>query len=918
MTDTHHLLISVPDEWSSDDKGTFFESIVVELLRPMRLRVERRLRVTGMEIDLLAKGEDSPRTVLVECKAHRDPVAADTITKLLGNVQLRHADEGWLFTSSDLTKDGRGLWEEIQSDHAHSRKFTWYSPSKTIEILIAQKAVVATDRLQPYLVGLDAGDWSLVLTPTTRAWLVQILEDGVPSRYCVFDAASGAPLPRPAAAIVGSVSPRYADLQLHDLSGSLAPIASFARSRAPVARVISGDAWEDPRPARPIDFVGREAVLRDVSTFIEQVREGKTSTRSFAILAPSGWGKSSLALKLAKDATGRRLERCSLTAVDARSATAPSFVVECLRMALQDAARHGLVAKGNELRVRSLREPLESPDIASALEDIRREGWTAVLLFDQFEELFAKESLFEVFNAVRDLTLDIDAAQLPLVLGFAWKTDVSLPQQHPAYHLWHQLTDRRRTFKVGEFGRGDVDRVVSKAERALGKKLSRVLRSRLAEQCQGLPWLLKKLLVHVLQRVTTPESQYLLLERELDIEQLFRDDLEQLQDAHLRCLKFVAARAPVAVAEVEENFARDTTNLLINLHLLVRSGMNYVVYWDIFRDYLIEERVPEIPWSRTFQRMPAIAFKAVRVLSQGALSAAALGRALSLKEGPTFNVLGDLVALQLVEADSQGAYRIARHIGELTPDALATAAAHQLRRHVVVKAIERTWHKGQVHDYEEWVALFASAQPRSRTYSQETVRQYAGNLKSWLVFSGLLETRAKGIARSDGSGAQMGVLASSRTGWARGGGGVFLGSSSPRRLEELLRRVWRDGAVSRDDLTKDGLRNAILDAVNLRLVVANGSEIKLARATATEDALLEAARLSVREQEAPRLAVQCLSDAADDRPRAASLLASELGAMWQPASALRNLGGLLRYAAWASGNVATATGEGLPFERSYS
>src|SRR5690349_8966595 len=106
LSGNYHLLLSVPEDFSTDDKGTFYENFITELLRPMRYRVEQRLRVTGMEIDLLAKGEDSPRKVLVECKAHRDPIAAEVITKLIGNVNLRRADEGWLFSTSDLTKDG--------------------------------------------------------------------------------------------------------------------------------------------------------------------------------------------------------------------------------------------------------------------------------------------------------------------------------------------------------------------------------------------------------------------------------------------------------------------------------------------------------------------------------------------------------------------------------------------------------------------------------------------------------------------------------------------------------------------------------------------------------------------------------------------------------------------------------------------
>ena len=308
------------------------------------------------------------------------------------------------------------------------------------------------------------------------------------------------------------------------------------------------------------------------------------------------------------------------------------------------------------------------------------------MIFDQFEELFSKEELFETFNAVRELSLDLDARQLPLILGFAWKTDVSLPQQHPAYHLWHQLSDRRRTFKIRDFGRRDIQRIISKAEHSALKRLSPALRARVVEQCQNLPWLLKKLLVHVLQRISSEESQYLFLERELDVELLFKEDLSILGDDQIRCLKFVAQRAPVAVADVEENFNRDTTNLLINTHLLVRSGMNYVVYWDIFKDYLVDERVPYIPWARTFQRGPAIAVRALQALSLHGLSAIPdLGLAVGLKEGPAFNLFGDLVALQLVESPSARLFAPSRHLRDLKPSSIAEFVQSQLRRHIVVR-----------------------------------------------------------------------------------------------------------------------------------------------------------------------------------------------------------------------------------------
>jgi len=861
----------------------------------MRLRVEQRLRVTGMEIDLLAKGEDSPRKILVECKAHRDPIAAEVITKLIGNVTLRRADAGWLFSTSDLTKDGRGLWEEIQSDSEHARSFTWYSPTRTLQVLIDQRSIIDPLRLSQSLASFEVGDWSLIVTPAGKFWLAELLDEGVPAKYAVFDATNGVVKSASDAHTIARASSRYLSLKSIDLSRpTLSP--QSRSERAVVARVISGDSWNDPRPARPADFVGRDDLLREIATFIEQVRTNQTSTRSFAVLAPSGWGKSSLALQLVKRVDSEPIRSCSITAVDSRSASSASFVAEALRLTLRDASKRGAIDKNNKLRIQSLREPLDSSDLKLALDDLRKAGWVAVLLFDQFEELFSKESLFEVFNAVRDLSLDIDASQAPVILGFAWKTDVSLPQQHPAYHLWHQLADRRRSFRVSEFGPGEVAKVISKAERATGNKLSKPLRSRLVEQCQGLPWLLKKLLVHVFQRVSTAESQYLLLERELEIDLLFKEDLEQLQEVHTRCLKYIASRAPVAVAEVEENFSREVTNHLINQHLLVRSGMNYVIYWDIFRDYLVEERVPEIPWARTFQRTPAIALKALNVLGEkGPLTASALGAYIKAPEGAVLNILGDLVALQLVDSSSAGLYQLATHLDTLTPASIARITRNQLKRHVVSRAIERTWERGRPVDYDDWVNFVSKEQLRSKTFSKSTRRSYALNLRSWLLFAGLLEMQPDGIARPDGEGAQMGMTSPQSQ-----VAGMFLGTSTPSRLQELTIKLWtQQNGISRTELESSRFRNAIADATALGLVVNRDGNVHLSLEYPNESTLRSTTKLLIQRQTTVQAAVNCMSEKGHNRKDAAALLATRLNPSWKLASSTRYLGGLLRYALWA-------------------
>lgn len=854
--------------------------------------------MTGMEIDLLATHKDEPRTILVECKAHRDPLSADSISKLLGNVTLRSADAGWLFSTSDLSKDGRGLWFDIQNNPDHARRFIWYSPSRTIEVLLSQRAVQDPTACQHYLHGWNVGDWTLVITPRFRAWLAQIVEEGIPTRFAVFDAKSGSPIDPSLAQQIANTSPRFSSLTLCAIEPPQNKTSTPQVARAVVARVSPGDSWDDPRPARPKDFVGRDDLIRSIASFIGDVRNGETQTRTFAIQAPSGWGKSSLTLKLSALARRGRIPHCSLTAVDTRSATNSAFVSEALRQAFDDAATNGVIPEG-EHRIDSLRDPLDSVSLMAAVHRTCEAKACIVLLFDQFEELFAKEALFETFNAVRELSLDLDAKQLPLVLGFAWKTDISLPQQHPAYHLWHQLADRRKSFRVREFGLSDIRRVIGRAERAQGTRLASPLKARLIEQCQGFPWLLKKLLVHILQRLSEEESQYFLLERELDVEHLFKEDLASLNETAIRCLRYVAMRAPVAVAEVEDSFPRDTTNLLINAHLLVRSGMNYVIYWDIFRDYLVDGKVPKIPWARTFQRGPTTALRVLATMENiGGTSIPELARYMGLKEGTCFNVVADLVALQVVELGENGSYRLASHIENCRHPTVARHVQGQLRRHIIVRELSERWEIGRQYSLEEWHRVFANAQPGAAGFTTATVHAYANNLKAWLLFAGLLDQRGRWIFRPAATGSFAGVL--------RVGGklqGLFLGTASPTGLLDVMNRIADRDSISRSEIEGFGLRNALSDALALELVQVVDKNVSLLDIVKDEAERIAKVKASVLKQPS----IQVLSAAWNIGIRETEALGraieERIGASWQRSSAMRYASGLRRYWKWAKGTA---------------
>jgi hypothetical protein len=63
-------------------------------------------------------------------------------------------------------------------------------------------------------------------------------------------------------------------------------------ARAPVARIVAGDAWDDLRPARPIDFVGRDDVIQEVLAFIAQVRDGGPRHAHSRYRAPVAGGRA--------------------------------------------------------------------------------------------------------------------------------------------------------------------------------------------------------------------------------------------------------------------------------------------------------------------------------------------------------------------------------------------------------------------------------------------------------------------------------------------------------------------------------------------------------------------------------------------------------------------------------------------------
>ena len=267
------------------------------------------------------------------------------------------------------------------------------------------------------------------------------------------------------------------------------------------------------------------------------------------------------------------------------------------------------------------------------------ESGPLVVFFDQFENVFKDAELTREF---RDLALGVRDVAGPLVVGFAWKTDlVGWTEGHP-YQLRDEIRAHATVLTLGPLGASEVEILLRRLEKALGQRLLPDLRQRLREYSQGLPWLLKKLASHLIRENESGATQEQLLAEALNVQNLFEADLAQLQPAEQDALRFVARYAPVAVTEVMERVSAPVVQSLLDQRLLVQVGERLDTYWDIFRDFLNTGRIP-IEDSYILRQTPPAVARLLGVLdADGTGSVPELAARLNTSENGIFNLSRDL------------------------------------------------------------------------------------------------------------------------------------------------------------------------------------------------------------------------------------------------------------------------------------
>lgn len=827
MSISYSIEVAVPPETTTVERGRLLAKFARHFLETQNFQVTDEVRLTASEVDLLGIDRTTSEQIFVECKAHRANLSSEVLQKLLGNVHFNNYNAGWLISTSPLGKDAKGFhhdWQQRTPDDR--RRLRIYPPDLLIERLTLARLIVPVSTLRFDTDRFKAGHEALLLiTPFGEFWALPVVDpsSGIQSAALLFHAETGS-------AVVDQMT---LDLVAKtDTSLTLPWIIGTAQAQRNAAtrlkgelesivRVPMADHWADYRPARPEDFVGRETVQSTVFQFLDAVRTHSTPTRLIAIKSPSGWGKSSSLLKIASRAANTRNKgKYFVYAVDSRAATTRRFPELAIVTAIKQAVGQGFVRSTDTLEFGGATNLFSTPQMQTLAEVLQRDEKVICIFFDQFEELLSKAELVEVFDEMRRLCAAIEEAQANVVVGFSWKTDGVIPTEHNAYHMWHALADRRFEIELNPFTEREVALAITRFAKELGEPLVPQLRRVLQDHCQGFPWLLKKLCLHILDLSKVGIEQADILNRSINIQSLFKKDLENLSSVETACIKQIAAESPAEFFRIAQNYGDNIVAQLIDKRLVIRSGTRLTIYWDIFRDYILTEKIPYIPVTYVPQANFSRYAKALTyLLEHNEPTYAELAKQMDLSMGAADNLVRDLVNVGHVEAN-----RKENTIVTLFKDeARAIDIAFGFwRSHEVVRMLQAAKFVGGVFSEPEFISAFSLANKRAEL-GENTIHAYALRTLRWLVGIGVVNEVDGGLVLQDIPRSNVQSLEAIGQKHLRQST-FFLGEAPPNKVVAAFKAIC-ERSIPRDEVERDHGRNTCYVLFKLGLMRPDGQVV---------------------------------------------------------------------------------------------
>ena len=123
------------------------------------------------------------------------------------------------------------------------------------------------------------------------------------------------------------------------------------------------------------------------------------------------------------------------------------------------------------LRITNLSEPLESPSIRTIFDQFERQNNQIFVNIRSIRRTLFKACVVWYIWCRTTIISFRYIGTSNFVLGSAWKSDATVQQSHPAYFMWHSLTDHRLQIELQRFRHDEASAAITLFEKELGETL---------------------------------------------------------------------------------------------------------------------------------------------------------------------------------------------------------------------------------------------------------------------------------------------------------------------------------------------------------------------------------------------------------------------------------------------------------------
>ncbi|MBD2628169.1 nSTAND1 domain-containing NTPase [Trichormus variabilis] len=728
------IVIWANEEDKSFDKGKFFEELANKIFSSQRYKVDGNIQYTGREFDLQCTHLDRiNERCLVECKA-KQSLSTTEIRSFVFNTQFNKLDYGFFLYTSKYEKQVGGLIKELEDDPRYKNLYFW-DAEKVIELLVVSTSI---KNFQCEFQDLEITKLILVYSYFGTFYVVILSNSTVPSHFSVFDAIQLKQEEN--SSYIEKISGHIEELStLQYLTTKENVIDREPDQLETVAEIQESDSWDDYKPASTQYFVGRKVQKEKLFNFLSDIRENITTKRVFYIDGKSGWGKSSLMSDLRGRCRNQHYKnKYYAIVIDSRSANSHNFLPLSYKKLIEKAAKEDFIPQELTLiKIPSSFDILGDISTERLCEWLDKNKKSLVIIFDQFEDVFKKEKIFKSFYK---FLIDISDKRTNIILGFSWKSEVNIPIDHEAYHLWQQSKDHAYQITLDEFDTSESKAIIKQLENDIYEKLNVDFIRKIVDNSQGYPWLVKKLCIHIKRQYHNGIDIESLYDQDFQVESLFNKDVEELTSEEIKALRYIAKRGydnqSLDITELDEVVESNIVQQLIHKRYVIKSGTKYNIYWDIFRDFLVLNEIPPIGETYLIRQPVNSVFEAFNTFFGN--SNLTLNEFISLipnsvAEGAALNLLRELRSVGLISYKN-GYYYLKNDDMEVNEYSFKDYMYDKLSKHSFTQELKRIENRAiEIKDLQEII----KRKIRTNKFADKTLETYSQIFLSWLDFSGI-------------------------------------------------------------------------------------------------------------------------------------------------------------------------------------